>query len=276
VLFCFLLILVPLFKDSATKLILSHPSQVGRRSAPVLVESDGDGTVKLLDVMLYFRISSVMGSRLMRLAEVPYPVIPPIVSTGVLGRLVVVVHEMSVSLFDEKAEAECVRLSVSQLTVDVGQRCNPNVYSPVKTLIDLSFSAGVIQIDNHTEELCEFPVVLASTALVKPSASSAANNARAMLHVRTSFGFCDEGLHVDECIVALQPVSVFVGEAFVLYAQQQLTALLQAVNVPEPKRTRIIDLTKRFDQVDTLHSDTVQLIENETTKPPFIRYLKVF
>ncbi len=264
-----------LSQDSATKLILSHPTQAGRRSAPILVESDGDGAVKLLDVMLYFRISSVMGSRLVRLAQEPYPAIPPIFSTGVLGRLVVVVQELSLSLFDEKAESECVRLSVSQLTVDIGQRCNPNVYSPVKTLIDLTMSAGALQIDNHTEELCEFPVVLVSTALVKPSSSSAASNTRAMLQLRSSFGFCEEGLQVDECIVSLQPVSVFVGEAFVLYAQQQLHALLQAFQVPEPKHRRIVDLSRRFDQIETLHANVVQLIENETTKPPFVRYLKV-
>lgn len=264
-----------LFQDSATKLIFSHPTVAGRRSAPVLVESDGDGTVKLQDSLLYYRISSVMGSRLVQLAEQPHSPVAPVLSTGVLGRVVVAVQELSLSLFDQKAESECVRLSVGQFTVDVGQRCNPNVYSPVKTLVDLSVSAGSLQVDNHTEELCEFPVVLVSSALVKPGSSTPASSARAMLQLRASFGLCDEGLHVDECIVALQPISVFVGEAFVLYAQQQLHALLQAVELPVVKQPGFIDLSRRFDQIETISADVVQLIENEIAKPPYIRYLKV-
>jgi hypothetical protein len=163
---------------------------------------------------------------------------------------------------------------VSKLTVDFGQRYNPNVFSPVKTLTDVSVSAGAIQVDNHTDELCEFPVVLVPTVLVKPAASSLASNAKALLHIRSSFGFCDEGLHVDECIVSLQPLSVFVGEAFVLYAQKQLHDMMQAIHIPEVKG-EFVDLSKRFDQVETVHPDIIQLIENETTKPPFVRYLKV-
>ncbi len=265
---------VPPQVDGATKLILSQPVKMGPRSAPVLVESDGDGHVKLLETLVYFRISSVMGSRLVRLAEVAFPPVPPVVSTGVLTRLIVGVEELSLSLFDEKAEAECVRLTVANLTVDFGQRCNPNVYSPVKVLTDLSVSTGSIQLDNHTDEAGEFPVVLVSTALVK---REAIGGAKALLHVRTSFGFCDEGLHVDECIVALQPISCFVGEAFVLYAQRQLDMLIAAVRPPQRAANKTVALAsmERFDAVDGRHADIDALVESETTTPPFIHYLKL-
>lgn len=77
------------------------------------------------------------------------------------------VDELALSLVDEKAEAECARLTLGALTVDFGQRCNPNVYSPVKVLTDLSVSAGLVQLDSHADEGGEFPVVLVPTALIK-------------------------------------------------------------------------------------------------------------
>jgi hypothetical protein len=88
-------------------------------------------------------------------------------------------------------------------------------------------SVASVQVDNYSDEGGEFPVILVPTALVRKTKPS---NAKSFFALRTTFGTCLEGLHFEELALSLQPVSVFVGEAFVLYVQSQLDLMASAVN----------------------------------------------
>lgn len=245
---------VPPEQDSGTKLVVAKD---GFRALPLLVESDGDGSVKVHDTMLHFRITSVMGSRLVHFAEVPFPRIQMSDQAPSKTRVAIGVEELSLSLFDDRVDAECVRLVLRSILLDYSQRVNPNMYSLVKVLTDLSVTIASLQLDNHTLEAGEFPVVVVSSALVERRGGLVAS--KAMFHMRTTFGTCAEGLHVDECTLSLQPISLFVSEAFVLFAQHELDLFLEAMSPLMATKELSIDA----------------MIEKETVTPPFIRFLKV-
>lgn len=230
---------------------------------------------------LYFRIVSVMGSRVVSISPVAFDDLAPVRGAlGLaLGRVVVSVDELTCSLFDDHANAEIMRLTLERPSLDLSLRNNPNPYTSVRVLTDASLQVASIQLDNHSLEAGgEFPVVLAPQSVVKREGASLAP--KMWLSVRLSYGVCKQGLHVEDATVVMQPLVCWIGEAFVLYAQSQLQQIADALAVATPASVALSGDAapgRAFDAVDgTVKAEALApLIAPEAMANPYIRHLKI-